>query len=106
MKIAETNPTSKRPSQRDKILAALRAAGSRGLSTSEMLRCGGFRYSSRLRELRQQNHVITSEPVGNGCFKYVLHHEAPDPAPLPDRAAAVERQLHDKALPLFAGVRP
>lgn len=101
-------PTAKSPTQRDRILAALREAGPRGLTTPELLQAGGFRYSSRLRELRQQGHVITSESLGENRFRYVLRQESCDPKPLPDYGATMERSLRNTALPLFAsaGDRP
>lgn len=103
MTIADSNLTSKRPSQRDRILAALRAAGSHGLTTPELLQAGGFRYSSRLRELRQQGHVITSEPLGDSLFRYTLQQEARKPAPLPDYSVRVAKAMRDVSAPLFAG---
>lgn len=98
-------PTAKAPTLRHRILAALREAGPRGLTTPELQAVGGFRYSSRLRELRQQNHRIETVPEGESSFRYVLRSEAVNPKPLPDYGAAMERQLHDTALPLFSGVR-
>jgi hypothetical protein len=72
------------------------------LRTPEILAAGGFRYSSRLRELRQQGHRITCKALGESVFVYVLEAEAADPEPLPDYSRRTGKALRDVAMPLFA----
>lgn len=98
-------PTSKSPNQRDRILDALRAAGRRGLTTPEVLKVGGFRYSSRLRELRIQGNTISCKSLGESLFLYTLESEAERAEPPFDYSADMEKHLRDSAMPLFKEVR-
>lgn len=40
---------------------------------AELVACGGgYRYSARIRELRQAGHNITTENLGDGVWRYTL----------------------------------
>ncbi len=81
-----------RPSQKMRVLAALRAAGTRGLTQVDFLPPvidGGppaGRLASRIDELRTAGHCIQTVRQKNGTAQYVLHELAPQPTP--DLAAA------------------
>ncbi len=96
-------PTSRSPNQRQKIIELLRRNGRAGLLTGDFLRIPIARYSSRLRELRQQGYEISVERLSESCFKYVLVSEPLTPKELPTfqpcPKATAQEQPH-----LFAGV--
>ena len=58
-----SGPTSRSPSQRQRIIELLRQNGKAGLLTGDFLRIPIARYSSRLRELRQQGYEISTERI-------------------------------------------
>ncbi len=70
-----SGPTSRSPNQRERIIQLLRQNGRAGVLTGDFLRIPIARYSSRLRELRQQDYSISTERITEGCFKYVLISE-------------------------------
>lgn len=78
-----SGPTSRSPNQRQKIIELLRRNGRAGLLTGDFLKMPCARYSSRLRELRQQGFVISTERITESCFKYVLVSEPVIPKALP-----------------------
>ena len=62
--------------RRDLVLRLLRAAGARGVTTSDLLVAGvGSRYSARLLELRERGYTITSERERQGQWRYRLIRE-------------------------------
>jgi Helix-turn-helix domain len=62
------------PTQREKIIKALKEAGENGVTTKE-LNAICFRYGARLNELYKMGYVITKELISNGVYKYVLIKE-------------------------------
>lgn len=62
-----------KPSTR-RVLKALQAAGGRGCTTHELGQpdVGGFRFSARLYELRQDGYQITETRERRGSSRYVL----------------------------------
>ncbi len=76
-------PTSKSPTQRQRILELLRARGRFGATNVDLVALKIFRYSSRLRELRQQGFCIDTVRVSEGLYKYILRSEPDTPTPLP-----------------------
>jgi hypothetical protein len=65
-------------SKRRQVLDLLRAAGTRGVTTAELLEAGvGARYSARLLELRREGHVIEAQRVRDGSWRYTLQEHAP-----------------------------
>ena len=97
-----SGPTSRSPNQRQKIIELLRRNGKAGLLTGDFLKMPCARYSSRLRELRQQGYDISTERITESCFKYVLVSEPLAPKELatfePRPKATAQEQP-----PLFAG---
>jgi len=66
----------KRPTQKQRILNALRAAGNRGVTTGEMMDMGIGQYQTRIYELRE-SHVIRSRRMdGTMAHVYWLEVEA------------------------------
>lgn len=87
--------------RRDLALRLLRDAGSKGVTTGQLLTAGvGSRYSARLRELRERGYVISSECVRPGQWRYTLLREPPraaapasPPAPRPRPLAPLQTSL-------------
>jgi hypothetical protein len=98
-----SGPTSKSLNQRQKIIELLRRNGKAGLLTSDFLRIPIARYSSRLRELRQQGYGISTERITEGCYKYVLRFEPPVPKELPNFEPR-QKEPAESQPPLFAVV--
>lgn len=62
-----------KPFQRERVLAMLRAAGPRGVTTSQFLDARIPRFGGRLEELRNDyGHKITTMRVREGEFRYTL----------------------------------
>lgn len=59
------------PTQRDRIISALRDAGEEGLTNAELSRIS-LQYNSRLSELYKEGYIISCEHLNNGLYKYVL----------------------------------
>ncbi len=78
-----SGPTSRSPNQRQRIIELLRKNGRAGVLTGDFLRIPIARYSSRLRELRQQGYCISTERLTESVFKYVLVSESLTPKELP-----------------------
>ncbi len=98
-----SGPTSKSPNQWQKILELLRRNGKAGVLTSDFLRMPVARYSSRLKELRNQGYEISTERITEGCFKYVLVSEPLTPKELPTFQPR-RKQTAQEHPPLFAGI--
>ena len=110
--------TNQAPSvgQRESVVALLLEHGPEGATNTEL--------NARLWELRRAGHNIRTENLGNGLFRFVLvsaqhqsgnsnnwsDHRDADPvrneATSPANYERRTRELHDRAMPLFAGVRP
>jgi len=93
--------------QRDHVLALLRAAGPDGVHSFELLAAGLPRAAARIVELRQAGHVIVSKPErlsggARGC-RYRLH-DTPAPAVAEVRVTPASDPVAD--MPLFAGPVP
>ncbi len=67
-------PNGKSPTQREKILNLLRQRGRAGAINSDLVGIA-YRYSSRLREIRQMGFEVSNHCVREGVFKYVLVRE-------------------------------
>ena len=77
-----------------KVLAALRAAGGRGVLNGELvMQTGHLDAPRRARELRARGYVISVEPEGGGVWRYTLLEE-PGQTP-PDARLAREFPLRD-----------
>ena len=63
-----------RSTQRDKVLDALRRAGSRGV-TNVQLNATCFRYGARIFDLRKMGYDIKTESEGGGLFRSTLVSE-------------------------------
>lgn len=58
--------------QRETVLAMLRDAGDRGVTSNEFFASMLPRFSARIHELRNEGHRIEKEPVEQGHFCYRL----------------------------------
>ena len=74
-----TSELARRGSAKERVLAALVAAGPVG-ATNDQLNDICFRYGARIKELRDEGHRIEREHVMGGCYRYV--YQGP-PAALP-----------------------
>lgn len=81
----------KPPTQRDRVLARLRAAGSRGVTPDDFLLPHVIddgkpilRLAARVHELVEAGEPIQTRREPNGVTRYVLEHRAPPP-PAPAR---------------------
>ncbi len=89
--------TKRSPSQRIKILAALRKAGKQGLTNVELSEVGGIRWAARIQELYMQGYKVAKETLGDGLVNYVLIHEPDAIDPDPPRALDVlTREIEGK----------
>lgn len=78
-----SGPTSKSPTQRQRIVELLRARGAAGVTTADFLRMPVARYSSRIRELRQIGFVIRLDRIAESLFRYTLISSPAVPKSLP-----------------------
>lgn len=62
----------KRASQRERLLAILRARGPKGALNGELNEAVGFRYSARVAELRSDGYVIRTDQLAAQSFRFVL----------------------------------
>lgn len=67
--------------QRERVLAALRAAGKRGVSTGQFLELRIPRFSARVEELRAQGFAISSQRLSAGSWRYTLLNSPSAPEP-------------------------
>ncbi len=88
---------SRAPAQRERILTALRKAGSTGVLNVELYKIC-LRPSARVYELRRMGFEITGECEGDGIFRFTLMSEPSRPGPLPRFTARPKKN----SLPLFA----
>lgn len=72
------------PSQRERILEALRNSGKDGVLNTELQKIA-IRWIARVQELYQQGYKIDVTLVGNGVYKYTLIEE-PDVILKPKKA--------------------
>ena len=95
--------TTKSPTQRQRILELLRARGRFGATNVDLVALKIFRYSSRLRELRQQNFCIDTVRVTEGLYKYILRSEPDTPKALPSFERKSREQLTPSLFPPATG---
>ena len=86
--------------RRDTLAGLLRAAGSRGVTTAEILQAGvGSRYGARLLELREAGWVVAVSREREGSHRYRLVSEPSVPAagmePVTAAAGTEELSLFD-----------
>lgn len=106
MRVKRAGVPSFASTQRDEVLRLLREAGPIGVSRAFLIfdlhltQCG-----TRIFELEQAGYTIEHRSVpGETYVRYVLRAEPSTPKRLPSYAERT-RQLEERALPLFSGVR-
>lgn len=62
-------------SQNTKIIRALRAAGSYGVTSRQLINMNIFKYSSRIAELRKDGYLIVATRVKENLWRYNLVEE-------------------------------
>ncbi len=103
-------PTSKAPTQRQKLILFLRACGERGGTNTDLIALGLYRYSSRIHECRAAGYVLESARETEGRWRYFLRHEpAVESPPYVFQQLGPTEQDQPKVLvgvttPLFASV--
>lgn len=93
----------RRPTQKQRVLALLEIAGTRGVRTNEFLQDQLPRFSARILELRNEGYVIRNKPdpaSANGRI-YTLDRFsrlAPKPRPKPKPTPSLSDHLHREEL--------
>lgn len=67
----------KKPSQKERVLEQLRQGGMWGVSNIALNKTC-FRYAARIKNLRDDGHIIQTVKERNGVFRFVLVKEAKD----------------------------
>ncbi|MWV43069.1 hypothetical protein GRF59_05450 [Paenibacillus sp. HJL G12] len=80
--------TKRSPSQRIRVLTALRNAGSKGITNVELQEIS-LRWQARLSELYKQGYRLALQNWGDGVYNYTLIHEPDTIHPEPRRAIQV-----------------
>lgn len=103
--VAESRPAhstgapSRTKSHYQRILALLRERGPAGVLSSELYdqpQLFGRSPRNRISEMRQDGHLIKTEPAGASVVRYVLAHENPGPVThRPQAQTAVPLTLFD-----------
>jgi len=63
--------------KKEKVLSMLEAAGDRGVTNRELNDAGIFRYSARIKELRDEGKEILTTRIKGGLFKFRLATRLP-----------------------------
>jgi len=58
--------------KKEKVLSMLQAAGDRGVTNRELNDAGVYRYSARIKELRDEGMKISTTRVKGGLFEFRL----------------------------------
>ena len=88
--MAEDKPPFRATGQRGEILAALRLAGSGGVSNVELNKIC-FRFGARIWELRRAGFTIKTTNEGDGVFRSTLLSEPSNSATPTDSVAEATR---------------
>lgn len=68
---------SRRATNSERVLAALRQAGPDGVTNADLAELAGHRFGGRVYDLRQKGHGILRSHVAGGLFRYWLAEHAP-----------------------------
>ena len=83
---------------KQRVLEALEQAGAAGLTTRELMDCGGgMRPPNRIHDLREDGVAIKTIPEGRGVYRYVLCRFLPDREDAPAAAHAESRDWYERA---------
>ena len=63
---------SKKPTQKETVLAMLEEAGPEGVTSNQFYRAMLPRFAARIFELKGEGHTVVKEPVEDGHFRYIL----------------------------------
>jgi len=94
-----SEPPSRAPAQRQRVLDLLRERGAAGATNRELNQIG-FRYGARLWELKRQGFSIRTDRLTDTLFRFVLLAEPQQPKLLP----SYRRKRPASQRSLFAGV--
>ena len=61
-------------SQKDKILELLQERGDAGASSRDLNNIA-YRYSARIKDLRDEGHEIETKPIKKGLYKFTIKQE-------------------------------
>lgn len=62
----------KKPTKKQLVLNMLRSAGKGGVDNRELNHAGVWRYSARIKELRDEGHNIKTQRLDHGHFRFIL----------------------------------
>ena len=74
--------------KKEKVLSMLEAAGDRGVTNRELNEAGIYRYSARIKELRDEGKTIDTVRIKGGYFKFRLASSPCGPAEGAERVTA------------------
>lgn len=72
--------------KKEQVLSMLKAAGDRGVTNRELNEAGIYRYSARIKELRDEGVEVDTIRIKGGYFKFRLAHIPFGPAGGAERA--------------------
>ena len=100
--IVLTDELTRRTSNRERVLDALRTAGTAGCMNTFLMRpdIGGSRAGGRVQELRDIGYVIDCDRVQDGLYRYTLRSEPNATAPKPGTPGWLA------SLPVIASINP
>lgn len=78
---------SKKPTQKETVLAMLQGAGPEGVTSNQFYNACLPRFAARIFELKADGHQVVKEPVEKGHFRYILvgrNGAISPPQPSPD----------------------
>lgn len=68
---------SRRATNAQRVLAALRQAGAVGVTNMELAELGGYRFGGRIHELRRDGTAILRRHERGGTWRYWIAEHAP-----------------------------
>ena len=94
--------------KKEQVLSMLEAAGDRGVTNRELNDAGIYRYSARIKELRDEGKTIDTVRIKGGYFRFRLAHIPFVPAEGAAEADTPRPREDDlpESTPLPSGDRP
>lgn len=78
--------------KKQQTLELLRQAGDKGVDNRALVQAGVWRYSARVKELRDEGFQIRTERLGQGHFRFVLTEVSPPKVTVTEQAGSVEQE--------------
>lgn len=78
--------------KKQKTLELLRQAGEDGVDNRALVQAGVWRYSARIKELRDAGYNIRTERLEQGHFRFVLTEPSPPKVTVTEQAGSADQQ--------------